>query len=319
MRNHPSLSAETREKIRAVAEEIGYRPNPLVAALMTQLRGRRRRQVETIALIGRKLAKFHTVNPGVSFYRMLHAGIQRRAAELGLAVDSFELGPGNPSCERLTKILLTRGIHGLLLLPGGALETDYAGLAWEHFASVEIGYHGRGSPLHQVVSDYTHDIDLALDIVRRAGIMRLGFAVPANRDRSIDSSWSARFLLYQQSLPSRARIPFIRSRHEEFTEAEFFEWVHRHHPEAILVAGNREYEWIRKNGSPEDRRIRVINLVQRGEPDMAGIDPRTEEVGSAAVELLTSLLQANQFGLPEFPRLISVKGKWISGPSFEPA
>jgi LacI family transcriptional regulator len=40
-------------------------------------------------------------------------------------------------------------------------------------------------------------------------------------------------------------------------------------------------------------------------------------VGSAAVELLMSLLQANQFGLPEFPRLISVKGKWLSGPSFD--
>ena len=42
LRRVPSIPAETRERVLAVAEKLGYRRNPLVAALMADLRGRRR-------------------------------------------------------------------------------------------------------------------------------------------------------------------------------------------------------------------------------------------------------------------------------------
>src|SRR5712672_334593 len=38
LRNSPKISAATAERIRRLAEELGYRPNPMVSALMTQLR-----------------------------------------------------------------------------------------------------------------------------------------------------------------------------------------------------------------------------------------------------------------------------------------
>ena len=34
LQHHPSIPASTRERIRAAAQELGYRPNPLVTALM---------------------------------------------------------------------------------------------------------------------------------------------------------------------------------------------------------------------------------------------------------------------------------------------
>jgi hypothetical protein len=39
-------------------------------------------------------------------------------------------------------------------------------------------------------------------------------------------------------------------------------------------------------------------------------------MGSAAIELVISMMQANQFGLPTFPRLVAIQGKWSAGPSF---
>jgi LacI family transcriptional regulator len=38
LRDHPRIPADTRELIRALAEKLGYRKNPLVAALMRSRR-----------------------------------------------------------------------------------------------------------------------------------------------------------------------------------------------------------------------------------------------------------------------------------------
>lgn len=75
-------------------------------------------------------------------------------------------------------------------------------------------------------------------------------------------------------------------------------------------------DWLKAEGYRIPQDIRLINLVERGEPGLAGIDPRTTEVGSASVELLVSLLQSSQYGLPEYPKMIAIKGAWKPGPSF---
>ena len=51
LRNHPSIPEATRERVRQAAAELGYRRNPLVAALMMQLRQPRHRATATLALI----------------------------------------------------------------------------------------------------------------------------------------------------------------------------------------------------------------------------------------------------------------------------
>ena len=52
LRNDPMQSRKTCEKVQQIAEEIGYRPSPMVSALMTQLkRGRKSQRTATIGLI----------------------------------------------------------------------------------------------------------------------------------------------------------------------------------------------------------------------------------------------------------------------------
>jgi LacI family transcriptional regulator len=46
LRRAPSISAATRERVLAAAERLGYRRNPLVAALMADLRGKKARGAE---------------------------------------------------------------------------------------------------------------------------------------------------------------------------------------------------------------------------------------------------------------------------------
>src|SRR5437763_1467974 len=49
LRNHPHLASETRARILQLAERLGYRPNPMVSALM-RYRGAGRRTPSALAL-----------------------------------------------------------------------------------------------------------------------------------------------------------------------------------------------------------------------------------------------------------------------------
>jgi LacI family transcriptional regulator len=59
LRNHPSIPETTRNRIREVAETLGYRPNPRVAELMGEIRKNRTTEglQETVALIWADVSK----------------------------------------------------------------------------------------------------------------------------------------------------------------------------------------------------------------------------------------------------------------------
>src|SRR3954464_3013636 len=53
LRGHPHAAAATRDRLRKLAHEMGYRPNPLIVANMALLRGGRRSSYAgTLAFVG---------------------------------------------------------------------------------------------------------------------------------------------------------------------------------------------------------------------------------------------------------------------------
>ncbi|RRJ98094.1 LacI family transcriptional regulator [Opitutaceae bacterium TAV4] len=330
LRGHPSLPAATRDAIRLAADELGYRPNPLIGALMSQLRDQRRERREkregrarreTIAVISR-LASALELNeklPPGGFYHVLNRALMREAEARGLAVDRFHHDPARMSDERLGEVLKARDIHGVIFFPGrddAYPNLEYPELDWWRFTTVLIGFNTRREGLHRVVTDYTHDIDTALERIRASGAQRVGFAVAAAQDRATNHAWSSRYLFYQHTLPARRRVPLFSPDDHEMPGSELLAWYRRHRPDVILTAGAHVAGRLAEAGVNVPRDVRLVNLVQRGERGLAGIDPHTEEVGRAAVELLVSMLQSNQRGLAEFPRMIAIKGKWTPGESF---
>lgn len=317
LRNHPSLPEETRAKIRAAAEELGYRPNPLVAALMTQLRDKRRVRQERIALVcrfGETMARRRRVD---TFYPVLYDAIREHAAKQGFGIDEFYLGKDPMPDARLSQILVSRGIHGVLFFPGyDRPGIEYPALDWRHFATVLIGFNTTRENLHQVASDYTYDIDLALQHARAAGASRIGFAMTSRVSRATNHAWASRFLLHQHARRPKDRVPLLLADEEQVPAGKVVAWYRRHRPEVILMAGADVRDALAADGIMAPRDLRLINLVQRGERGLAGIDPHTGEVGRAAIELLGSLLRANQLGQPDFPRMIAIKGHWSPGASF---
>lgn len=323
LRNNPEIKPATRELIRRTAEEMGYRPNPMISALMTQLRERRsagrgrRAATAKIALVSRFKERIGKREFKDSFYRPLYDAIIESAAALGFGCDEFYLGANPVSGERLTRILRTRGIQGVLFFPGtDSPRTEFPELDWRYFAAVQIGSQPLPDELHQVSSDYGYDIEHALRHVRAAGFRRIGLAVTDRVDTATNHAWGSRYLFYRHSISPRDRLPPLFSKQSRLGDEEVRAWYERHRPQVVLSAGSDARDILVRAGHrvPED--VRVVNLVQRGEPGLAGIDPHTKEVGHAAVDLLVSLVHGNHLGLPTFPRRISIRGHWVSGASF---
>lgn len=317
LRNHPSIPEKTRKKITKAAVAIRYQPNPLVAALMTQIRDKRRIHQEQIALIFRFSRTMAERKATDTFYPLLYRSIRNHAKKRGFGIDEFYLGKTPMSDKRLSSILSARGIHGVIFFPGkDGPEFEYPTLNWDHFATVLIGYNTQKTNLHQVASDYTYDIETSLKHITEDGFSRIGLAITDSVSKSTNHTWLSRFLLYQQDCIRRNRIPPHIPKTILFDKKNLLKWYEKHRPEVILISGVPVYEILTEAGIDVPGDVRLVNMVQRGEEGLAGMNPHTGEVGRASIDLLASLLQGNQIGLPDFPRSIAIKGHWTTGSSY---
>src|SRR4051812_9774003 len=80
LRNHPRISRATRQRVQTVATRLGYRSNPMVASLMTQIRSSR--PISYQANLG-FMAENLQVLKSHPLYQSAYEGIIKRAEELG--------------------------------------------------------------------------------------------------------------------------------------------------------------------------------------------------------------------------------------------
>ena len=137
LRDNHRISAEVRAKIQRIADELGYRSNPLVTALMRSRRTRRAPRHVVLAYV--------TDYPTRYGWRPPHhdrpdyfPGAAARASELGYKLEHFWLGEPGMTPARFAQILASRGINGLLIgrLPPGKDEIQ---LPWEQCSAVALG------------------------------------------------------------------------------------------------------------------------------------------------------------------------------------
>src|SRR5882757_9576940 len=152
LRNSPKISAPTTARIRQLADELGYRPNPMVSALMTQLR--QARDVKKPSVIAYVTAfptegGWRRPGPSVAF----HEGARQRAGELGYTLEEWWLRRPGMTERRFCEILNTRDIHGMIVapLPAGSGELEFD---WAHFAAASISYSLPAPELNRVSNDH---------------------------------------------------------------------------------------------------------------------------------------------------------------------
>jgi len=313
LRGDTRIPEKTRKRVERAASKLGYSKHALVSSLMAQLRNIRvRKDIQTIGFItswptrdGWKSSPHH---------RLFFAGVEERAREQGYKIEAFWLREPGMTSRRMSQILYTRGIRGLILQ---ALPKSHGHLSldWKHFATVAKGLTIARPLLHRVISSHFEDMRLVVHHLKRHGYGRPGLVLDKELDARVDHAWLAAYLLYQNSLPTRNRVPALILDSSRAVR-KFADWFTKYQPEVILFTGLPVSDWIKelKMKVPDD--VGLVHLDWSSESDpLAGIDANAKMLGTEAVDLLVGQLNAHEYGIPRREKIVSVSGRWVNGTS----
>lgn len=315
LRNHPSLPADTRARIQKVAALHGYKQDPVVSSLMAQLRvSRSKRGVERIAYFTTWGTRDGWRRPGNENNYFL--GACERANKLGYELEHIWAREPGVTTARLSKILYTRSIRGIVLAPF-ANPRSHITMDWKHFATSAISHTLVRPLVHRSSHGHYNGMFLALRHLRHHGYRRIGFATRLEQSERVGSAWLAALLVYQQSIPAEHRITPLLSpvpTDDVMDAPAFKKWVIEQKPDVVVSNLSDVLDILHEMGLhvPEDIGYASIDLVHKDSP-WSGIDQQAMEVGAAAVDLVVTQLQNNEFGLPKYPKTVYLDGLWREG------
>lgn len=318
LRGRPGVSEITRQRVLEIAARHDYRPNPMVTALMSQVGTRLRRRVQSIIGILSYMDLAHY--PVHSTPHLYLQGINRAAKGAGYMVENFTLASNAQEKTPLSRMLEARCIRGLIL---HVRQMDFERLAINRsrFAFVALGVPVSGEAVDFVCNDHGHSVQLAIRNLRRLGYRRLGLALDGKRPEHAESAMLSSMLLEQYRAGSRNTIPPLVSK--DWGHEVFLAWLRREKPDAIICSDHLALDWLRDANIrvPGDQRggVAFAHLdLDPGWENIAGINQCNDQVGSAAMDLLISLLNANRYGLPAHPRTVKLQGEWRDGGTAPP-
>jgi LacI family transcriptional regulator len=318
LRNHPKIPAPTREHVLRVAQELGYRPNPRVASLMAHIRRARGPSAgERIGFVWVHTPKEETRED--PFLRVVLAGAQQRAEQLGYQIEEFWTEDRSMSDRRLSNILKSRGITGVLFSPVMHEVTVALNFEWEAFACAVIG-HARWNPeQHHAGHHHYHGMRSTLEELERLGCKRPAVILNPEVNERGRRAWQAAFLVFH---PTPRKAPGLILPKMPASAAAMRRWLRLHAPDALILHRADMVRQVQAWLKPGDS-TRLCCL--HWSPDLKGvpgIDQRFDLVAGNAVDLVVSQLIANERGLPETPRVTLFPGQWIPAeatPATEPA
>ena len=326
LRNHPSLPVTTRERLRTLADKMGYRPDPALSALINyRTKSRAHIQTPTIAYITNWNTRWGWKHdrPHAEFY----AGAVARAHELGYQLEHFWMGEPDLTHKRMSNMLGARGIRGVIIASHRYEIDTPLHFAWANFSAVKIDFFPHEPTLHNVTNDQRAIIQLAMRHVTAAGYRRVGFVMDRQWDLGVDLAWSAGCLAEQQLLAPKNRIPLLLFSqaapgkdpdHEDRSvpRAIFEAWFRQFRPDALISTRQFVQAPLAEAGIAVPRDLGFADiLLNTFDGKTAGVRQNCQRVGELAVEILASQLQQNIYGIPAYPTATLVEGTWLDGAS----
>jgi LacI family transcriptional regulator len=313
LRHDPSIPAATQKRIARIARQMGYKPNPLVSALMTQVHASRKvSYVGNIAFFfdSKRLMKeqFH-LSEG---YKILC----RRSQELGFNLEIFFMDDYANQGAKLFKTLKNRGIHGIitqLFFPCRQLFE----FNWDQFACATLGenhsseFVDDAQSLHlpdwipTVRSNIFSNMNLIFHKLKALGYQRPGLALRPFINELTENANSAPFrYLTQEHRLKPAQNIYI----GDETDPAFLSWIEKSKFD-ILISHEETYFQTARSKEPT---LDFINYDWKGGTE-SGIDPHRERMAAKVVDIVVAQLHRNERGEPPVPYNVLIDGTWQGG------
>lgn len=309
LRGKKGVGAKLRQRVIALAEEVGYRCDPNVSHVMASFRRSASPTYrETIAFV-----RTHAL----SVVDEMIEGAREQAAKLGYKLELFQPWEQGLTAKGMSRVLHARGIRGVLLGPNSSAAHPRYWLDWKKFAVVLLGSSLVNSGLHRVQFDHYGSTLLALRKIQHAGYKRIGLVI----DRSFhERAWHRQMAAYQAyvGLPGAERDRLMFFFDSDVDLPRFLNWVKSERPDALLCDHEDCHDWLRhiQHTDPAEIGMAALNVF-RANTSVAGVRQHEAAIGREAVNVLVTQLSAGQLGLQPLPHTLFVPGTWHNGSSLK--
>jgi hypothetical protein len=294
LRQSREVSATTRRRILRLAQARGYRPDPAIVRLMhhLRLRGPTRAQANLAGIIG---ARWSRPEIPVSFMTRLCDGLTARARQLGysftrLSTDDY------PGDGQLGRVLASRGIEGLIVLPL-LRPMDLSGLLdWSAFSVVAATPSLLAPRFHAVMPNHFDNM----------------LASPRDWDSRVRHRWSGGMAWHNAFGGSESVAPLITpGAGPDLDPAALAGWLRREQPDAVITdAVSRSQLMHGLAQFPARVRPKIITMNWPDAQYDAGLDQRPEHLGACAIDVLAGQLTRGEKGIPAVASSTLIDGEW---------
>ncbi len=317
LRNDRSIPPATRDRIRAIAEELRYRPDPFVAALLSRVRsGRAPKLRAKLAFVNafHDVARWRSSWTNVKF----HSGAVERAQELGFEIEDFSPAVEGISDRRLSDILASRGIRGMVIgvLPGHGGDLD---MAWDRFAVASQGYSMHHPETHRSCHYHWEGMIQCCERLQALGYRRIGLALTQEISARVHHLWLGAYESFY-SARGAPKLPAYLDASPGIDRNGFLRWRKEYAPDVVITVHSAVMEWLTSAGFRIPKDLGIVHLDRHEEEHAgwAGIDQKAPVVGARAVDLVVEQIRNNEYGAPLRPKVVLTSGDWVMGSTVRP-
>ena len=311
LQGHPSIPPATRDRVRKIADDIGYQPDPALSALAAYRSSLRPPIFQgQLAWLSASDADKKWSEIDVYFEYMKSATAQ--AARCGYTLLDCDLGSESMTPRRLASIMKARNVRGILVCP---LPDRHAAidLPWENFSAVTLGHALVHPHLHVVSADHYRSTRCIFQRLRQLGYRRIGLAVPMDLNVRIGGDFLAAYLLEQQAVAEEHRLPAFLDPTAP-SPSRFAAWLRQTKPDALISTSYYYPDYLTKLGVriPDDMGVAILFKKVVGD-DFAGIDQNPRQTAAVATNILISMIERSERGAATTAQHIRVEGTWHDG------
>jgi LacI family transcriptional regulator len=318
LKNHHRISLKRRRQVQSMAKKMGYQPDPFLAGLAAY-----RRNIESYKFQGTIAWINHWAQPEglhrLKEFEGYWLGAKEAAKQFGYILEEIRW-PADCPAKRFERILLTRGIQGVLIPPHRE-SPDWGNFDWSKFSLVRFGLSVHSPDSNVVTSDQFRATVMAMSNIHRHGYRKIGFVLNRELDENIGGNYTGGFFAAQRLFGITAADSLLlidNNAYQQQTAAaqtELGAWLKKFQPDAVLTTVIEVPEMIRKLGYRIPQDIALAGTSVADIPLDAGINQRPQEIGRIAVEMLVKQININERGEPSAPCRILVESVWQNGKS----
>ncbi len=312
LRNDPKTSKTTIARVKAVAEKLGYRPDPGLSRLIERRwYGNRAGSAANLGFI------YDSNNSLATDAQEDYVKYKSMAERLGYTLISEDIADFG-TMAGLDRRLSSQGITGLILSLLPSVPFDIKPLLGK-YAAVSLGLSAYEPECPAILHDEFLCMRTAWKVLHEKGYRRIGLILPDYPESSSSNLRIGAAMVCRHYAAEKDRIPILFLKDgPQMDFSKFTHWMTKNSPEVLLAnTHDRVAEFVGHGlRIPEDIPFATNNLWDPAECGrIAGYFRDNQDLFAQGVQLLNLMIRSGMVGASRARLVELVKGEWVDGDS----